>query len=73
MGLASIHRINEFHATIERISVTGHDSGTRCRPVLLQISSITFCKFRSLPQNAERCARTARKPGQPPTAIDRLG
>ena len=51
-------------------SVTGHDSGTRCRPVLLQISSIIFCKFlvtcsslcggwragqRSAPQIAERC------------------
>ena len=68
--------------------VTGHDSGARCRPVLLQISSITFCKFlvtcsslcggwraghRSVPQIAEHSARIARKRGQPPIAIDRLG
>ena len=88
MGLAFIHRINEFHATTKHILCDRHDSGTRCRPVLLQVSSITFCKFlvtcsslcggwrtrqRSMPQIAKRCARTARNRGQPPTAIDRLG
>ena len=64
----------------------GHDNGIRCRPVLLQISSITFYKFFVICSNlcggwraghrsviAERCARIARKRGQPPIAIDYLG